>query len=566
MSAFGFVGFRGSLIACRTRLYTPDCIRQFILEQAHAYYELNNCFPLGYNGPPLRRRRQSTPSTRDVSMEVLDADGDDFMSEKTFSFEIADDDEDEDANNDEVDDAMDEESDEWEEVDYGVDDDDDDDDSDDDEDMIEVLVQQAHQAAAAGLSGDEDAEGEMEIDIEAFSDPSFNAELSSPTPPAMPVGPHEPVAGIESGFYVPPQNPYQLQHSPPPQVVQPTPAQQQYAQLQLPQYTVQYNEHLRQQVVVPVPPMYQQYLFANPPIQPLPPPRMAPILVAQLRNTEGGGPRLMGRGTPSNRVRAVQWAKGFAAWRAASDAAAESLIRESRRSQSPNTAVQLTPLQSGDRSEPLLRLVLDGQDALAAVVDQQVRQMEEMRLHLERQQELRAQQQAIQQQMQLAEAVQEPAWENFLTNFDDRNSELAHAVPSTSSSGPNQDASSSGSGSSSGSSLGQQIAASPSPSPYATPRVGSPPPPVASSEGQMFGDMGMFDTNLGFANMMNNPSGSEWYAPTLPSSGADPNAGTAPDADAGEGGASVAGGGEHTEHTEGHGAVGGTSTLSFALG
>ena len=316
--------------------------------------------------------------------EGEEGDENEFMVERCYSFELTDDDMDEgnldwEGYVDEEDVDMDLEDEDEDAEEDGWDEEDTDDETDEDEEVeieLKGLVGKKGAAVAAPsgsatglaekltslddgiLSGDEDAEGEMEVDIEAFSDPSFNAELSSPTSVSSPVAPLPPVESMISSFYIPPA----------PSVVpfpgagffssgfpqQPQPQQQQQPQQQLqqeegheqtsldepfPLQEVQQNDQQQKQHRHPPPPLQIQIapanqggFFASPPpppspILPLPPPRLETIRVGYLRQSELGV-KVTGKGTPADRSRAAQWAKGFVGGKRRSSRERESEVEE----------------------------------------------------------------------------------------------------------------------------------------------------------------------------------------------------------------------------------------------
>jgi hypothetical protein len=305
-----------------------------------------------------------SPKAKSEGEGEEDGDDNEFMIERCYSFELMDDDVDE-GNLDEgnldwegfgdVDmDLEDDDHDHEEEEEDDWDDDDTDDDTDEDEEVeIELKGLAGKKGAAASapsgsatgpaekltplddgiLSGDEDAEGEMEVDIEAFSDPSFNAELSSPTSVSSPVQPLSPAESMISSFYIPPAP--SLEPFPgagffsggfPQQQPQQQPQQHQQEEgpeqasldepfpLQEEQQNQKQQRHPPPPLQIHISPANQGGFFASPmplsPILPLPPPRLETIRVGYLRQSELGV-KVTGKGTPADRARAAQWAKGF---------------------------------------------------------------------------------------------------------------------------------------------------------------------------------------------------------------------------------------------------------------
>jgi len=320
----------------------------------------------------------TSPKSPKAKSEGEGEDGDEneneFMVERCYSFELTDDDMDEgnldwEGYVDEEDVDMDLEDEDEDAEEDGWDDEDTDEETDEDEEVeieLKGLVGKKGAAASAPsgsatgpaekltsvddgiLSGDEDAEGEMEVDIEAFSDPSFNAELSSPTSVSSPALPLSPVESMISSFYVPPA----------PSVVpfpgagffssgfpqQPQQQQQEEGHEQtsldepLPHQQVQENDQQQKQHRHPPPPLQihiapanQGGFFASPPppspILPLPPPRLETIRVGYLRQSELGV-KVTGKGTPADRARAAQWAKGFVRGKRRSSRERESEVEE----------------------------------------------------------------------------------------------------------------------------------------------------------------------------------------------------------------------------------------------
>ena len=375
-----------------TKRYTPDTIRTVVAQEAHDYYSAHG-FPLGYGSVPVKPRKRrwrkmatgsglataaatagsesdcasscssmmvTTPSLSPSTRE------DEFMNEETYSFELMDDDDDMDISTGGVGlgiTGMRSMEDEWryegfEDGDeFGFDDYDDDDDDDDDdiyEDEVDVEeVDQAKipgnrkkkgpQSITTGEDQDPDAEGEMEIDIEPFQDPSFNAELSSPTSSSSASSKSKSksksiaIVGDESqsfvsSFYVPPVPPH-VQHV---MQMQQQQQQRQEAQQQLEEpvlaplspslssttgtpistssdtadhTSATSNNHTPMQIHLPPAPHHPHHfhsqLSSN--ILPLPPPRLDSVRVFILRQAEMGGLKTTGRGTPADRKRGAIW-------------------------------------------------------------------------------------------------------------------------------------------------------------------------------------------------------------------------------------------------------------------
>lgn len=366
----------------------------------------------------LQSRRSSgdsvptSPKSPKAKSEGSEEDGNDneFMMERCYSFELMDDDVD-DGNLDwegfvdeDVDMDMDSEDDvEDEDDEDGWDDEDTDEDTDEDEEVeIELKGLAGKKGAAASassgsatgppekltplddgiLSGDEDAEGEMEVDIEAFSDPSFNAELSSPTSVSAPVAPLSPTESMVSSFYIPPAPsvvpfpgagffssgfPQQPQQEQPQQLQQEEGHEQ--ASLDEPFPHQEEQENQKQQRHPPPPlqihiaPANQGGFFTSPmplsPILPLPPPRLETIRVGYLRQSELGV-KVTGKGTPADRARAAQWAKGSVPGKRRSSSSRESEVdadEEGEKRGRPRLRMMAFPASekcAGDAPPPLV--------------------------------------------------------------------------------------------------------------------------------------------------------------------------------------------------------------------
>ncbi|KAF8992535.1 hypothetical protein BDQ17DRAFT_1332204 [Cyathus striatus] len=265
--------------ACKIRVwdirrrYSPETIRSVVAQEAHDYYQEHG-FPLGYGSP-------SPPSSRSNSPRHDERQGsaDGFMDEEYYDFELR---EDEDMEIDEDEDEEDME--EEEEIEREV-----------EEERRRQLMLSAPVKRPSGLrqeiavgddpkgeeeieEGDEDAEGDMEVDIAPYEDPSFNPELSSPTSPSGPPSPLSPGETLVSSFYVPVVPPPLDPSSPSP-----------FAQTALPQAPLQIH----------IPPG---------PILPLPPPPLASVRVYALRSLELGS-KIMGRGTPIDKTRTSEWGR-----------------------------------------------------------------------------------------------------------------------------------------------------------------------------------------------------------------------------------------------------------------
>jgi len=166
------------------------------------------------------------------------------------------------------------------------------------------------ESTSGSPSDDEDAEGDIDMSAYADEDPSFNAELSSPTSPDTQVEPVSP--GESLSFYVPPMEIYH--QSPSPQLQQQGDQQQQDEhQMQADrqdELEASQQHHQHQVVQIPAAPQPQQMVVFQPPILPLPPPRISSIRVNVLRQLDTGA-KLIGRGTPASKARCTMWAKGL---------------------------------------------------------------------------------------------------------------------------------------------------------------------------------------------------------------------------------------------------------------
>ena len=377
-----------------------------VAQEAHDYYSAHG-FPLGYGSVPVRSRRRwrkivggagssTTPTTAGSDTDCTSSmmvstplsptspRDDEFMNEETYSFELMDDDDDMDGS---VGGGVGlsvgglrSMEDEWryeglEDDDFGFDDDDDDDEEDyddlyedDDDEVDEVVEGDGDRTKTSGnrkkgdvsyIAGedqdqDPDAEGEMEIDIEPFQDPSFNAELSSPTPASSfksksrsklssEVG-VEPQSFVSS-FYIPPVPPH-VQHML--QMQQQQQQQHQHQQRQEEEVptlapspldnstnplsssegspistfdnvdhgtTTNPNDEINHTPMqIHLPPAshhahhyHSQLVQVSSNILPLPPPRLDSIRVFILRQSEMGGLKTTGRGTPADRKRGAIW-------------------------------------------------------------------------------------------------------------------------------------------------------------------------------------------------------------------------------------------------------------------
>ena len=347
-------------------------------------------FPLGYGSVPIKSRKRrwrkkvgpvgsgsavapaaegsesdcaSSCSSMMVTTSSLSSTtrDDEFMSEETYSFELMDDDDDMDASAGAVGVGLRSVEDEWryeglEDDEFGFEDYDDDDDEDEDDDMYEDDEVEAVdgdqtkipenrkkkgvQSFTAGEDEDQDpdAEGEMEIDIEPFQDPSFNAELSSPTSPtsssACSKSKFKPrLDAVESqsfvsSFYVPPVPPHmqhqqqrqeEQQHLEETSVLAPanplspsstegTPiSTSDTADHTTPATPNNDNNHAPMQIHLPPASHHPQGIQLSSNILPLPPPRLDSVRVFILRQSEMGGLKTTGRGTPADRKRGAIW-------------------------------------------------------------------------------------------------------------------------------------------------------------------------------------------------------------------------------------------------------------------
>ena len=205
---------------------------------------------------------------------------------------------------------------------------------------------------------DPDAEGEMEIDIEPFQDLSFNGELSSPTSPTSSstssmsksksksksnsgVG-DEPQSFVSS-FYIPPVPPYvqhmmqmqeQQEEEEAPALAPSSPdcstnslspssegtPMSTFDTVGLSTTTASNNESNHTPMQIHLPPAshhphhnHSQLIQFSSNILPLPPPRLDSVRVFILRQSEMGGLKTTGRGTPADRKRGVIWGGGVQA-------------------------------------------------------------------------------------------------------------------------------------------------------------------------------------------------------------------------------------------------------------
>ena len=388
-----------------TKRYTPDTIRTVVAQEAHDYYSAHG-FPLGYGSVPVRSRRRrwrkiaggagsnttaTAGSDSDCSSSIMVSTpsprDDEFMNEETYSFELMDDDDDMDGS---VSGGVGlgvgglrSMEDEWsyegfEDDEFGFDDDDEDDDDDDedyddlyedvDDEVDEVVEGDGDRTklsenrkkkgdvsciAGGDQDQDPDAEGEMEIDIEPFQDPSFNAELSSPTSPTSPTssttssksksrsksnsGVGDEPQSFVSSFYIPPVPPH-VQHMLQMQQQQ----QEEEASALVPSSlnsttnplssslegtpissfdavdhsttTAPNDENNQTPIQIHLPPAthhphhyHSQLIPFSSNILPLPPPRLDSVRVFILRQSEMGGLKTTGRGTPADRKRGAIW-------------------------------------------------------------------------------------------------------------------------------------------------------------------------------------------------------------------------------------------------------------------
>ena len=370
-----------------------------VAQEAHDYYSVHG-FPLGYGSVPVRSRKRrwrkivggagssamatagsdsdcassmmvSTPSLSPPSLR-----DDEFMNEETYSFELMDDDDDMDGSlsggvgfagglrsmEDEwryegfEDDEFEDDDEEEEEEDYDDLYEDDEDEMDEvvegDEDRTKISGNRKKKGDMSFIAGedqdqDPDAEGEMEIDIEPFQDPSFNAELSSPTSPTSPTGSSissksksksnsgvddEPQSFVSS-FYIPPVPPH-VQH-----MMQMQQQQEEEAPALAPSsldcsanplspssegttvsafdtidHSTSNNESNHTPMQIHLPPAshhphhyHSQLIQFSSNILPLPPPRLDSVRVFILRQSEMGGLKTTGRGTPADRKRGAIW-------------------------------------------------------------------------------------------------------------------------------------------------------------------------------------------------------------------------------------------------------------------
>jgi hypothetical protein len=326
-----------------TKRYTPDTIRTVVAQEAHDYYSAHG-FPLGYGSVPVRSRKRrwrkmvggatTTTTATTPSPSPSPIRDDEFMNEETYSFELMDDDDDvmdgvgglmrsmEDEWRFEDDEFMFEDDEDDDEEDY--DDLYEDDEDDDDDDVVEGDDDRTGNGKkkkdVTFIGGeDQDAEGEMEIDIEPFQDPSFNPDLSSSKSKS------EPQQSFVSSFYIPhirqeeeaplPLAPSSLDGTPisiafdttnnddntPMQIHLPPAATIDTTNQQYHHYHNSQHNHQQQQL---------QLLPFSSNILPLPPPRLDSVRVFILRQSEMGGLKTSGRGTPADRKRAAIWGGG----------------------------------------------------------------------------------------------------------------------------------------------------------------------------------------------------------------------------------------------------------------
>ena len=374
-----------------------------VAQEAHDYYSVHG-FPLGYGSVPARSRKRrwrkskggagssTTAAAGSDSSSMMDSTpslsppsprDDEFMNEETYSFELMDDDDDMDGS---VSDGagfvggLRSMEDEWryegfEDDEFEEEDDDDDEDEDyddlseddDDDDLDEVVEGDVDRTKITGnrkkkgnvsfIAGedqdqDPDAEGEMEIDIEPFQDPSFNAELSSPTSPTSPSttssnlksksksdsGVDDEPKSFVSSFYIPPVPPHvqhimqmqQQQEEEAPAALAPSPLDSStnplspatsegtpistFDTVDHGTATIPNNEsnHTPMQIHLPPAPhhphhYHSQLIQFSSNILPLPPPRLDSVRVFILRQSEMGGLKTTGRGTPADRKRGAIW-------------------------------------------------------------------------------------------------------------------------------------------------------------------------------------------------------------------------------------------------------------------
>ena len=370
-----------------------------VAQEAHDYYSAHG-FPLGYGSVPVRSRKRrrlrkiddggvgsttiaaglesdcASSMTPSLSSSPSPRD-DEFMNEETYSFELMDDDDDMDGGglrsmedewkyegfeDDEFDDEDEDEDEDYDDL-YEEDEDDDDEmdevvegDGGDGTKMTGIRKKKGDVSIIAGEDQDQDpdGEGEMEIDIEPFQDPSFNAELSSPTSPSSTISSKpksksklgdEPQSFVSS-FYIPPVPPHVQQH------MMQMQQQQQQEEEEVPVAldssssldssstnspvssssegtpistfdTVDHstaapsnnneNNHTPMQIHLPPAPPHHPHHYHSQLIQfssnilPLPPPRLDSVRVFILRQSEMGGMKTTGRGTPADRKRGAIW-------------------------------------------------------------------------------------------------------------------------------------------------------------------------------------------------------------------------------------------------------------------
>ncbi|KAF8149137.1 hypothetical protein B0H34DRAFT_196490 [Crassisporium funariophilum] len=232
------------------------------------------------------------------------------------------------------------------------------------------------------VSGDEDAEGEMEVDIEAFQDPTFNAELSSPG--GSPMSPaerekrsrergkeREGKGSLFSSFYIAPlpQMLQQQQHQQQQQFLQQqqqmtqVPSLQDVPELQL--ASALPSADLTDPIEPsPSPPPTHQHqppqIISLPihipmsPIMPLPPPRLDSFPAPLLRQNDYNS-KVTGRGTPADRRRGAMWALGQTAfW--------EQVVAGRKRRAEDEEGLGDLGEEEGERKKPRLRLSFPGED------------------------------------------------------------------------------------------------------------------------------------------------------------------------------------------------------------